>query len=121
MNDKRMIIVPAELARKIDDNRGDMNQAEFIDFLVENQLGLLHQQKKEVKNQQYATKEEVYLFEEDVRKLLKSFLEFFVNYGLELGKHAPGSEFEDLTSKLQGLQKDMGSDKEEKKATIKWK
>ena len=118
MADKRMLIVPAELAKKIDDNRGDMSQAEFINFLVDSQLT---QVKKETKNQQYATREEVYSFEQDMRKLLRSFLDFFVNYGLELGKQSPGNEFEELTNKLQGLQKDLDSDSDERKATIKWK
>ena len=38
MGDKRMLIVPAETVKKIDDNRGDMSQAEFIEFLIDSQL-----------------------------------------------------------------------------------
>ena len=116
MAEKRMLIVPAELTKKIDDNRGDMSQAEFISFLIDSQLG-----KEETKNSQYATKEEVYFFEQDMKKLLRSFIDFFVSYGLELGKQSPEAEFEELTSKLQGLQKDLDSDSEKGKATIKWK
>ncbi len=115
MTEKRMLIVPAEIIKKIDDNRGDMSQAEFIEFLINSQL------KKETKNPQYATKEEVNSLEQDLKKLLRNFLDFFVSYGLELGKRSPQAEFEELTSKLQGLQKDLDSDSEERKATIKWK
>lgn len=115
MGEKRMLIVPAELAKKIDDNRGDMSQAEFIDFLIDSQL------KEETKEQQYATKEEIRSFEQDVKKLLKSFLDFFVSYGLELGKKSPKTEFEELSSKLQGLENDLASEGEGGKATIKWK
>ena len=119
MTEKRMLIVPAELVKKIDENRGDMTQAEFISLLIDSQL------KTETKEPQYATqyatKEEVFSLEQDIKKLLKSFLEFFVNYGLELGKRSPEAEFEELTNKLKGLQKDLDSDTEEKKATIKWK
>jgi len=113
--DKRMLIVSAELVKRINDNRGDMSQAEFIDFLIDSQL------KQETQDPQYATKEEVYSFEQDMKKLLKSFLDFFVNYGLELGKESPETELEELTGKLQGLQKDLDSDSEKGKATIKWK
>ncbi|MCJ7743890.1 MAG: hypothetical protein MUO99_04940 [Dehalococcoidales bacterium] len=62
-------------------------------------------------------------FQDDMKKLLRSFLEFFVSYGLELGKESPAGGFGELTSKLQGLQKDMGSESEKSggKATIKWK
>ncbi len=115
MTEKRMLIVPAELIKKIDDNRGDMSQGEFINFLIDNQL------KKGAKEPQYATKEEVYSLEQDMKKLLRSFLDFFVNYGLELGRQSPETDFEELTGKLQGLQKDLDSDSEKGKATIKWK
>ncbi len=117
MSDKRMLILPAEVVNKIDENRGDMSQAEFIEFLINNQL------KEKEKDQKYATKEEVRAFEDDMRKLLRSFLDFFVSYGMELGKESPAGELGELTSKLQGLQKDMGSESEKSggKATIKWK
>jgi len=115
MAEKRMLIVPAELVKKIDNNRGDMTQAEFIDFLIDGQL------KEEIKEQKYATKEEIHSFEQDMKKLLKSFLDFFVGYGLELGKQSPEAEFEELASKLQGFEKDLDSGTEKGKATIKWK
>ena len=115
MSEKRMLIVPVELVKKIDDNRGDMSQAEFIEFLIDSQL------KEKPKEQQYATKEEVRSFEQDIKKLLRSFLDFFVSYGLELGKHSPKTEFEELTSKLQELENDLASESESKEAMIKWK
>ena len=117
MAGKRMLIVPTELIKKIDENRGDMSQAEFIDFLIDSQL------KEDNKEQKYVTKEEIRSFEQDMKNLFKSFLDFFIGYGLELGKKSPKTEFEELTSKLQGLEKDLESDTdtEKGKATIKWK
>jgi len=115
MGEKRMLIVSTELIKKIDDNRGDMSQVEFINFLIDSQLT------EETEEQKYATKEEVYFFEQDMKKLLRSFLDFFINYGLELGKQSPDTDFDELTSKLEGLQKDLGSDSKKGKATIKWK
>ena len=38
MSEKRMLIVDAEVVRKIDENRGDMSCSEFINFLIDNQL-----------------------------------------------------------------------------------
>ncbi len=115
MPEKRMLIVPAELVRKINENRGDMSQAEFIDFLMDSQL------KEEPKGQQYATKEEMHSLELDMKKLLKSFVDFFVSYGLELGKHPANSEFEELTNKLQGLEEDVVPENSKAEAKIKWK
>ena len=116
MAERRMLIVPVELVEKINNNRGDMSSGDFIDFLIDSQL-----KKEEIKEPLYATKEEVSFLEQDLKKLLRSFLDFFVNYELELGKESPETEFEDLAGKLQGLQKDLGSEGEKGKATIKWK
>ncbi len=118
MAEKRMLIVPVELVKKIDDNRGDMSQAEFIDFLIDSQL---KQEAKEQEEKEYATKEEIRAFEQDIKRLLKTFLDFFVSYGLELGKQSPKAEFEELSSRLQELEDDLASGDKGKEATIKWK
>ena len=39
MAEKRMLVVPAELVKKIDENRGGLSQAEFLSFLIDNSLG----------------------------------------------------------------------------------
>ena len=131
MDEKRILIVPKELAKKIDDNRGDISQAEFIEFLIDHQLNnnqLMHfltgnqlEVKEETKEQKYATKEEIRSFEQDMKKLLKSFLDFFVSYGLEIGKQSPKTEFGEFTSKLQELENDLDSEGKDKEAKIKWK
>ena len=123
MSEKRMLILPAELVKKIDENRGDMNQAEFIGFLIDGQLREESRETKRAgKEESYVTKEELHSIEQDIKKLLRSFIDFFVNYGLEIGKQSPRTEFEELIGKLQGLEKDLDSDNDnEKKATIKWK
>ena len=119
MAEKRMLIVPAELAQKIDDNRDDMSRSDFIEFLIDSQL------KQDTRGEQpvaqYATKEEVQSLEQDIKKLLKSFLDFFLNYGLEIGKQPKEGDFKEITAKLQGLQKDIDQDKGKGRATIKWK
>ncbi len=97
MSEKRMLIVDAELVKKIDDNRGDMGQTEFINFLIENQF------KEESKKQGGVTREEFHQFQEGTKELLRNFLEFFISYGLELGKQPGDNEFEQLTRKLQSL------------------
>jgi hypothetical protein len=120
MAERRMLIVPAELVRRIDENRGDMSQAEFIDFLIDGQLK--EETKTKAKEEpKYVTEEQFRSLEQDMKKLLRSFLDFFVSYGLELGKQSPQSEFEEIASRLQGLEKELDSDSGKGKATIKWK
>jgi hypothetical protein len=99
MSEKRMLIVDAELVKKIDDNRGDMGQSEFINFLIETQL----RQNGENKKKDGVTREEFHQFQEGTKELLRNFLEFFISYGLELGKQPGDDEFEQLAQKLQSL------------------
>jgi len=97
MSEKRMLIVDAELVKKIDDNRGDMSRSEFINFLIDSQL------KEESKRHDGVTREEFHQFQEGTKELLRNFLEFFISYGLELGKQPKDKEFEQLTQRLQAL------------------
>ena len=97
MTEKRMFILDAELVKKIDDNRGDMSRPEFLNFLIESQL------KEQNKKQSAVTREEFHQFQEGTKELLRNFLEFFISYGLELGRQTGDSEFEQLARKLQSL------------------
>lgn len=142
MSGKRMLIVPEEIIKKIDENRGDLSQAEFIDFLIDSRLQgedrkqgdvtreevesirkdvkaiLLRDESKEKK---FAKKDDIVAFQQDTRKLLKNFLDFFIGYGLELGKKPSGNELKEISSKLQGLEEDPASEEEGGEVKIKWK
>ncbi len=97
MSDKRMLIVDAEVVRKIDENRGDMNHSDFISFLIDSCL------KEDSGKQSYVNKDEFNQFQQGTRELLRNFLEFFISYGLELGKQPKDKTFEELSQKLQDL------------------
>ena len=101
------ILVPTELVRKIDDNRGDISRASLIEFLIDSQL-------EHCSKDKYVTKEEIQYFVQDVKKLLKSFIDFFVSYGLELGKQSPQAEFGELACGLERLEKDLVLDAEDR-------
>jgi hypothetical protein len=98
MAERRMLIVDAELVKRIDDNRGDMSRPDFINFLIDNQL-----KEESKKSSNGVTREEFHQFQEGTKELLRSFLEFFISYGLELGKQPGDSEFEQLSRQLQSL------------------
>jgi hypothetical protein len=97
MSEKRMLIVNAELVKRIDDNRGDMSRSEFLNFLIDSQL------KEEGKRRDGVTQEEFHQFQEGTKELLRNFLEFFISYGLELGKQPKDNDLEQLTQRLQAL------------------
>jgi hypothetical protein len=132
-----MLILPVELVKKIDDNRGDMSQADFLDYLMESHFksdnrsnGVACEEidalKKDLtalisREKKLATKDELEAFHEDTKKLLKSFVDFFVGYGLELGDKSPSIDLRDITGKLKDLDKGSPSDEEGREVKIKWK
>jgi len=102
MAEKRMFVVDAEVARKVDESRGEMSRSEFIDFLIEGQLSEDKEYKGDIGKQTYVTKEELRQSQQGVKELLRTFLEFFMSYGLEVGKHSD-KNFNELSQKLQAL------------------
>ena len=99
MSEKRMLIVDADVVKKIDENRGDMNISDFINYLIDSQL----KSEATTNNGNHVTKEEFQQFEQGIRELLRNFLEFFLSYGLELGKQTTDKELDKLGEKLQSL------------------
>jgi hypothetical protein len=100
MTEKRMLIIDANVAKLIDENRGDMSLSEFLTLLINSQL------KKDTTSfpsGSHVTKEEFHQFEQGIRELLRNFLEFFLSYGLELGKQNSEQELDKLGQKLQTL------------------
>ena len=102
MTEKRMLIVPAELIKKIDANRGDMTQADFINFLIDNHLGQ-NTGEQRTGEQHYVTKETLNEFEHGIKELLRNFLEFVVSYGLELGKQPTKGDVEEISRRLREI------------------
>ena len=97
MTDRRMLIVDAELVKKIDENRGDLSFSEFISFLIDNQI------KEKNIGHNGVSREEFRQFQEGTKELLRRFLEFFLSYGLELGRQTGDDEFQELSEKLRAL------------------
>ena len=117
---KRMLIVPAETAKKIDENRGAMGQAEFIDFLIDS-----HFKQEEHNDGRYVSREQFQAFEQGMKDMFRSFLDFFLSFGLEIDQTSPIAEFEEFNkefnNKLQGLDEKLEPEKGERRAKIKWK
>ena len=123
MSNRTILVIPSDLASKIDTNRGDINRAEFIEALIDNLLTEKHEPEDKDEKAEYVTRTEFVSFQQDIKQLIKNFLEFFVSYGLELGDNDEQISIEEFTSKVKGLKKNLDSDEKGKsaKATIKWK
>ncbi len=107
MSEKRMLILDTDTVQKIEENRGDMSVSEFINFIIDSHFE--HTARPEQSN--LVTKDELQQFEEGIRDLLRSFMEFFLSYGLEIGKQPTDGELDRLSLKLQGLSKTVRTKK----------
>jgi hypothetical protein len=82
--DDLIMVVKEDVVKQIDDHRGEMNRTEFVNYLIQCQL------KEACDKQQYVTKEELYDFTRQMLELLHSFLNFFISYGMALGREGEG-------------------------------
>lgn len=92
-----VLVLDSEVVRKVEEKRGDMSRSEFVNLLLDGQFN------DDAGTQNYVSKEEFYQFEQGMKKLLRNFLEFFLSYGLELGKPLQDKTFDELSQKLQVL------------------
>jgi hypothetical protein len=105
MTEMRMLIVPAHLVKKIDENRGDLSQGEFLDFLIDTHLKVAEQgsRKDGADGNEYVTQEGMREFEQSMKEVMRNFLDFVVTYLLEVGKDAKKGDLDELSKKLRGL------------------
>jgi len=98
MTEQRIMVLPAEVVARVDENRGDINRADFINILLDSHLGKAKGQEQE---QNFVTPESLESFEEGMKELLRSFLDFFITYGLEIGKGSGNADLQSLTESLK--------------------
>ncbi len=85
MSERRMLILPAGIVEKINNNRGDMTQADFVDFLIDTHLKESSDKKQKSGKQEFVTREELAEFEQVIKGLMRNFIDFFTSYALDLG------------------------------------
>ena len=97
--DDLIMVVKEDVVKQIDENRGEMNRTEFVNYLIQCQL------KESYNRQDYATKEELHQFTEEIMELLHNFLQFFVSYGMALGRPPRNEDFRELKQQLESPDK----------------
>jgi hypothetical protein len=93
--DDLIMVVKQDVVKQIDQNRGEMNRTEFVNYLIQCQLREISDPKKHV------SREEFQLFARQVTELLHDFLEFFISYGMALGRGQHEAEIQSLSQQLQ--------------------
>ena len=91
------MVVKEDVVKQVDENRGEMNRTEFVNHLIQCQL------REHYNQQDYITKEEFQHFTQEIMELLHNFLQFFVSYGMALGKRQQNDDFQVLSQQLESL------------------
>ena len=101
-----IMVVKEDVIRQIDENRGELNRTEFVNYLIQCQL------KEQDDQKQYVTREEIEKFMRQIMELLHNFLQFFVSYGMSLGKPQKNEDLETLNRQLESFYKTDEEDDE---------
>ena len=98
--DDLVMVVKEDIVKQIDENRGELNRTEFVNHLIQSQL-------KEYDNQcDHVTREEFREFTQEIKELLHNFLQFFISFGMVLGKQPPNEDLEALSQQLESFDSD---------------
>jgi hypothetical protein len=95
--DDLIMVVKEDVVKQIDEHRGEMNRTEFVNYLIQCQLKDQNSQKKIV------SKEEFQSFTRQMTDTLHNFLQFFISYGMTLGKNQQDADVQDLNRQLENL------------------
>ena len=93
MGDYAVLSLSPETMKVIDRSRGQLSRSEFLNCVVSSWC--LEQRAA----QRYITQSEIGEFEEGIKELLRSFLEFVVSYGLDIEK-TPANGMSQLLDRL---------------------
>ena len=92
--DDLIMVVKEDIVKQIDNNRGEMNRTEFVNYLIQCQLREFHNQAE------YTEKAEFQQFTQQIMELLHNFLQFFISYGMSLGGNNQKEDIRALSEQL---------------------
>ncbi len=95
--DDLIMVVKEDVVKQIDNNRGEMNRTEFVNYLIQCQL------KEEDNQKKYISKEEFQSFTQQMVTMLNNFLQFFVSYGMAMGGGQENTDIQSLTEQLESF------------------
>ena len=98
--DDLIMVVKEDVVKQIDENRGELNRTEFVNHLIQYQL------KDYYKDKDYVAKTEFQNFSKQITGLLHDFLQFFVTYGMAMGRGNRSEDIQALTDQLEAFRKD---------------
>jgi hypothetical protein len=95
--DDLIMVVKEDVVKQIDEDRGEMNRTEFVNYLIQCQL------KEHNNKNDYITREEFQQFTGQMMELLHNFLQFFVSYGMSVDKGQDEVDLQSLSQQLESF------------------
>ena len=92
-----VLVVDKNVVGQVDERRGELTRSEFINFLIHSQL------KEETRKRNYTEKEEFYRFVQEIKEILRNFLDFVLSCGLALEKQKQDESFAEWCQKIDAL------------------
>jgi hypothetical protein len=93
--DDLIMVVKEDVVKQIDENRGEMNRTEFVNYLIQAQL------KEKLNQKNSVSREEFEYFTRQMMELLHSFLQFFVSYGMAMGQGQHNPDIQALSKRME--------------------
>lgn len=97
--DDLIMVVKDDIVKQIDDNRGELNRTEFVNYLIHCQLQEYYNQKE------YIEKDEFQRYTSQIMELIHNFLQFFVSYGMSMQSKDHHLEIQSLSKQLEAFYK----------------
>jgi hypothetical protein len=95
--DDLIMVVKEDIVKQIDENRGEMNRTEFVNYLIQCQL------KDQANQKECVSKEEYQQFARQMTGLLHNFLQFFISYGMAMNQGKGNADIQALNQQLDSL------------------
>ncbi len=95
--DDLIMVVKEDIVKQIDDHRGEMNRTEFVNYLIQCQL------KEKLNEKKSVSREEFQDYTRQMMDLLHNFLQFFVSYGMNIGKNPQDADIQMLNQRLESF------------------
>ncbi len=97
--DDLIMVVKEDIVKQIDENRGEMNRTEFVNYLIQCQL------KERLNQQKCVTRDEFRHFTRQMTDVLHNFLQFFISYGMSMNKGQLNENVQSLNKQLESFLK----------------
>ena len=92
-----IMVVKEDIVKQIDENRGEMNRTEFVNYLIQCQL------KERLNQQKCISREEFRHFTRQMTDVLHNFLQFFISYGMSMNKGQLNENVQALNKQLESF------------------